>query len=71
MTIANDNVIAFTSRTTATNLDTYIDQVIANHVARAALHYRAGEPGRGEFLLQRLALRLERLEAQRTPEVPQ
>lgn len=69
MTIANDNVEAFTSRTDTTGLDAYIDQVIANHVARAAAHYKAHQPGRGEFILQRLALRLQRLE--HTPEVPQ
>lgn len=70
MTIANDNVVAFTSRSDAADLTEYVDALISQHVATAAEHYRHGEPGRGEFVLQRLALRLERLETT-SSEMPQ
>lgn len=69
MSIWQDNVVAFTSRTETRGLDEYVDAIITAAVHTATAHYLAGQPGRGEFVLQRLALRLQRLE--REPEVPQ
>lgn len=60
--IWTDNVIAFTSRTETRSLDEYVDHIITEAVTIAAAHYRAGEPGRGAFILARLGLRLTRLE---------
>lgn len=69
MTIASDNVVAFTSRSDAADLTEHVDQLISEHVATATEHYRHHEPGRGEFVLQRLALRLGRLTTTTTPTI--
>ena len=39
-----------------------ITELCNHYVRRARAAYRAGEPGRGEFLLARLGLKLARLE---------
>lgn len=66
MTIANDNVVKFTSRTEANTFDDHVNRIIEAAITNAVAHYRAGDVGRGEFVLQRLGMRLQRLEQVRS-----
>jgi hypothetical protein len=56
------NFAAFTSRTEAEDLPTYVEGMIEAALYSATAHYMAGEPGRGEYVLARLGVRLRRLE---------
>lgn len=49
-----------TPRPEAIQLPAHIDSMLVKGVRQAGLHYRSGDPGRGEFAFVRLGLKVAR-----------